>query len=110
MMSLPQRAKTLLILLVLSTLAAALRLTFLNHPALWGDEVATYIRVSGTFQDLTDALRETGFTPLHYEGAYALIRMLGPSPWVLRLIPAICGTLMVPAMYFLGLQLVSQRA
>ncbi|MCP6264469.1 glycosyltransferase family 39 protein, partial [Klebsiella pneumoniae] len=32
-----------------------------------------------------------------------------PTPLVMRIVPAICGTLMVPAMYFLASRLVSRR-
>lgn len=34
---------------------------------------------------------------------------LDPSPFVLRFLPALCGTLMVPAMYFLASRLVARR-
>lgn len=55
-------------------------------------------------------LRLDGFVPLHYELYWLLARKCSLTPAVLRLVPAVAGTLMVPAMYFLARQLVTRRA
>ena len=89
---------------------AAIRFTLLRRPCLWGDEAFVYWRISGTFNELLDRLRDDGFTPLHYELAWALTRRLRPTPVVLRLVPTLCGSLTVPAVYFLARQLLDRRA
>lgn len=89
---------------------AALRFAWLDHPALWGDEAATFGRVSGTFAELCDILRYDGFAPFHYELYWWLHTHFLMTPFMLRLVPAIAGTLMIPAMYFLGRLLTNRKA
>src|SRR3954470_13068350 len=108
----------LLIVLLLTVAAGALRFAALDRPPLWGDEALTYSRVIGSFGEMLDILRSDGFTPLHYEIYWWLQHGMpvGPSlhlaphlvltPKVMRIVPALCGTLMVPAMYFAAVQLV----
>lgn len=147
-----------LALVLLTILAGVLRFTAIDRPALWGDEAASWRRVSGTWQQLTDELRTAGFQPAHYvltwwikegfplrytraaesaedarsapprgrRGGEPLVigggprdvvvpqsrlvdAKIDPSPLVMRFLPALCGTLMVPAMYFLASQLVARR-
>ena len=147
-----------LALVLLTILAGVLRFTAIDRPALWGDEAASWRRISGTWQQLTDELRTAGFQPAHYvltwwikEGfplrytrapesaddaqtapprgrrggepltfdgrprdvvvpqSRLVDAKLDPSPLLMRFIPALCGTLMVPAMYFLAQQLVARR-
>ena len=99
------------VLVALTVFAGILRFAFLDRPAIWEVDVgATYFRVRGTFEQLVESLRETGFAPLHYEGTWVAVRWLGAWPWVMRLIPAICGVFMVPAMYFLARRMVSEKA
>ena len=71
----------------------------------------TYMRISGTYRQLLDRLEEDGFAPLHYE-LYWVMKQIHPAmtPIFMRLVPALCGTLMVPVMYWLAAQLVSRRA
>ncbi len=130
------RARGAWVLLVLLTLVAGvLRLTSLDRPTIWGDESATAGRVVGSYQELVDQLAEGSFTPLHYEVLWWVAQGMPlwgdittendkqtftPShrivpggitltPFFIRLIPAICGTLMIPAIYFLSRQLFGQR-
>jgi 4-amino-4-deoxy-L-arabinose transferase-like glycosyltransferase len=91
-------------LLALTLLAGCLRFFRIGHPTFWIDEAFTYWRVSGSYEDLIAILRDGGFTPLHYEACWLLGRVTDLSPFHMRLIPAVCGTLMVPAMYFLARQ------
>lgn len=95
--------------LVLTLLAALLRLCFLDRPGIWNDESATYGRVNGSFWQLLEVLQNDGFAPLHYELYFFLARFFRLVPWVLRLWPAIAGTAMVPAVYFMARQLASRR-
>ena len=103
----------LLVLLAITLLGGALRFYHLGSPAVWGDEAATYDRVVGTYPDLLDQLITDGFGPLHYSFYWWFAQPhTWPVPWqvqltpfYLRLLPAVAGTLMVPAMYFLTRQL-----
>ncbi|WP_428936730.1 glycosyltransferase family 39 protein [Fontivita pretiosa] len=94
---------------LLTFLAGILRLMYLDRPCLWGDEAATFMRVCGTWQELKEELAIAGFAPLHYLLYWSIAQFTPLSPVVMRLPPAIAGTLMVPAMYFLAVQLVSRR-
>jgi hypothetical protein len=122
-----------LVLVTLTLLAGVLRFSALDRPTIWGDEAATAGRVIGSYQELLDQLADGSFTPLHYQAVWWIaqgmpywgevttddnsqkktftpteriveggIRM---TPFYMRLIPAIAGTLMVPAIYFLSRQL-----
>jgi 4-amino-4-deoxy-L-arabinose transferase-like glycosyltransferase len=96
-------------LLALTLFAAALRFGFPDRPGLWIDEAFTFWRVSGSYQELLDILQSDGFMPLHYEAAWLLGRVTSLDPFWLRFIPALCGTLMVPGMYFLARQLAGRH-
>lgn len=90
-------------------LGGVLRFAWLDRPVLWGDEAATWARSCGTFQDMLTTNRGDGFVPLHYELYWAIGKLWKLDTWRMRLVPAIAGTLMVPAMYFLARQLVRAR-
>ncbi len=93
----------------ITVFAGILRFTLLNRPAIWYDEAATFSRISGSFQELLDVLQHDGFTPLHYELYWLLAQVFKMTPFVMRFVPALAGTLMVPAMYLLARQLVATR-
>lgn len=95
--------------LALTILGGALRFARLDHPPLWWDEAATYTRVIGSFRELITILRHDGFAPLHYELYWLLDKMTTLTPFVMRLVPALAGTLMIPAIYFLARQVTSRR-
>lgn len=104
-------------LILITLFAGVTRFAWLDRPSIWGDEAATFRRVCGTYEQMLQTLEQTRFMPLHYQ-AYWLLGQLfegktpaeALTPQVMRLIPAIAGVLMVPAMYFLARQLVSRRA
>jgi uncharacterized membrane protein len=108
------------ILLVLTIVGGALRFFTLTRPPIWGDEALTYSRVIGSLDDLYSILRHDGFMPLHYEiywwmhqgmplGLFKLAPGLVLTPAVMRFVPALCGTLLIPAMYFAARQICSVR-
>lgn len=134
----PRDRLTLPLLLLLTVVAGLLRFTALDRPSIWGDEAATYGRVAGEYQQLLDQLYNAAFPPLHYElewwigkgmpywGNFAApadpdkprtftpTKFLVPggiplTPFALRFIPALAGTLFVPAMYWLAVQLFGRR-
>ena len=98
-----------LALVLLTLLGGATRFSFLNRPCLWGDEALVYWRTSGTYGQMLDVLQDDGFVPLHYELAWAISRVARPTPFVLRMVPALCGTLLIPAVYWLSRQMLGVR-
>jgi hypothetical protein len=109
------------ILLAITLAGAGFRFVTLDRPPLWGDEALTYSRVCGSLDEMFDILRYDGFMPLHYElywwlghgmpiGHWQLTSPILLTPKVMRIIPALCGTLMIPAIYFATRQLASVRA
>ena len=98
-------------LLALTAAGGLLRFTWLGRPPLWGDEALVYWRTCGTYAQMLGPLHADGFPPLHYELAWVIGHLLGhpPGPAVLRLVPATCGTLLVPAVYLLARQLLGRR-
>lgn len=95
--------------IALTIVGAVLRFARLAHPPLLFDEAATYTRVTGSFAELLGILRYDGFAPLHYELYWAMSRFVRLTPAMMRIVPAIAGTLMIPAIYFLARQMVSRR-
>jgi len=109
-------------LLALTALSAFLCFNRLSQPPLLIDECFTYWRVCGNLDQLLDTLRNDAFMPLHYEilnwigqgfplgfGLHLIPGGISLTPAALRFIPALCGTLMTPVMYFLARQLFNRR-
>jgi hypothetical protein len=103
----------LLVLLALTCFAGYIRFAWIDRPSLWNDEGHTFRRLTGTFQDLLDVLQVAGFSPLHYELYWWIGDRLGGAakltPFWMRVVPSLAGTLMVPAIYFLARQMCSKR-
>src|SRR5690349_1358406 len=110
-----------LVLLAITLIGGVVRFATLSLPPLWGDEALTYSRVFGTFDEMMQILRDDGFMPLNYLiyywiqhglpiGSMKLAPNLSLTPAVMRFVPALCGTLMIPAMYFATRALASVRA
>jgi 4-amino-4-deoxy-L-arabinose transferase-like glycosyltransferase len=106
------RCRAMLILLGITLAGGLLRFALLGQPCLWGDEALVYWRTCGSYADLLQPLHSDGFPPLHYELFWVIIRALGraPGPAAMRAVAATCGTLLVPAVYFLARQLLPRRA
>lgn len=122
----------LYLLLAITILGGLLRFSFPTHPLLWGDDAYTVYRTHADYQSMLDILQHDGFTPLHYELYWLVGRIsgtrnspitrdtagvegppvvhsIGMTPQALRILPAFFGTLMIPAMYFLAVQLVRRK-
>jgi 4-amino-4-deoxy-L-arabinose transferase-like glycosyltransferase len=97
------------VLLAITLLGVVMRFSYLEKPPLWGDEGFTFSRVCGDYREMLDILTYDGFPPLHYEAYWALGKATRLTPHVMRAIPAVTGTLMIPAMYFLAVQIVRKR-
>ena len=96
-------------LLLLTIVGGAIRFTRVAHPPLWYDESMVFWRTCGTYGQLLDCLRTDGFVPLHYSLVWVITRFFRPTPMVLRIVPALCGTLMVPGVYFFAKQLLPRK-
>ncbi|MBV8781078.1 MAG: phospholipid carrier-dependent glycosyltransferase, partial [Phycisphaerae bacterium] len=105
-----RRSTTLhyLSLALITALGAVLRFAFLDRPPIWGDEAATFARVCATFDDLLGRLADAGFAPVHYELLWWIGQHHPLTPTTLRMLPAITGTLMVPAMYWITRELLGR--
>ncbi len=101
-------SRPMALLSLLTILAGIIRFTRLDHPSLWYDESMVFRRTCGTYGQLLDCLRTDGFVPLHYSLVWVISRFFKPTPIVLRFFPALCGTLMTPAVYFLARQLLNR--
>lgn len=113
MESTPQAAspgRALPALLALTALGGALRFIALDRPEIWGDEAATFWRICGSFDELLELLRQAGFAPLHYLLYWWIAQRADMTPFMMRLVPAVAGTLMIPAVYAVAAQLVGRRA
>lgn len=96
-------------LICLTLGGAVLRFAYLDQPAIWGDESMTYYRTSGSYLQMLELLRNDGFPPLHYTAYWLLGKLVTLTPFWMRVIPAVAGTLMIPAMYWLGRQFAGQK-
>ncbi|NJL32468.1 MAG: phospholipid carrier-dependent glycosyltransferase, partial [Phycisphaerales bacterium] len=96
-------------LLLITLLGGALRFYRLDEPRIWLDEALTFSRICGTFHQLGGILKYDGFMPLHYVVTWLLTQVTYPTPFVLRLMPASCGTLLVPATYLLARQMTGRK-
>src|SRR5678816_1693795 len=95
---------------LITLFGAMLRVMRLGDPPIWGDEAKTFMRACGTFQQLGDNLATSDFAPLHYLLYWAIAQFTKLTPAIMRVPPAIAGTLMIPAMYWLAVQIVSRRS
>jgi len=99
----PSQRTALLLLGALTLLGLVLRFWHLGHWNFQATEMFTY----------RDSQRPAfgNVRPLVYLLNYYLVRPLHPlDEFGLRLVPAIAGTIAIPAMYFLGAQIVGRRA
>ena len=87
-------------LIALIVLAAALRFPTLGLQSLWADEAFTAQIAGGPGGDLLDRVADTESTPpLHYALTWLWVQLFGDSEWSLRALPALWGTLTVPAVH-----------
>ncbi len=94
---------------IILAVGALIRFSDLADPAIWKDEAYTYWRVTGSYRQMLEILRYDGFMPLHYEAYFALSRYIELSPQMMRLIPAVAGTLTVAAVYFVARMMFTPR-
>jgi uncharacterized membrane protein len=100
--SAPPRGPVAWWLLAAVAIGAALRFGFLSQQSLWTDEAATrHIVLAPSIRDVWPRVRATESTPpLSYWLMWLLAHAAGSrSDAILRLVPAVAGTLTIPAAY-----------
>ncbi len=98
------------LIIVLTLIGGILRFAYLNRPTISADEAALYLQVTRPFLDLAHNLDSQHLAPLHYELYWVIGKFVPLNPYVFRLLPALTGTLLIPAVYWLAKQIVSIRA
>ncbi|TFH41075.1 MAG: hypothetical protein E4H01_15500, partial [Lysobacterales bacterium] len=93
----------------LTLLAAALRFWALDRlpPGLYRDEAFEGLDALGVLSGKTPLFftANNGREPLFVYLVSPFVALLGRSPWALRLLPAIAGTLLIPSAYAMGCEL-----
>src|SRR5579862_3445954 len=89
----------LLFLLGVTAIGCFFRFFHLDQPLFWNDEGLAFGRTCGTYEQMLRVLRSDGFGPLHYEVLWVIAQRFHMTPFVMRVWPAVTGTLMVPAIY-----------
>lgn len=91
--------KEYLLLAGITLIAAALRVYHLTHNSIWCDEAWTLYFTRQPFWAIP---RIDVHPPLFYWLEMGVVKILGETEFALRLLPAVFGTLLVPAVYHLG--------
>jgi 4-amino-4-deoxy-L-arabinose transferase-like glycosyltransferase len=101
------RQRALMTLVALMLLGAALRLTNLGDQSLWRDEaIALTFAREPTLAAVIAAVSDHELhPPAWYVALHITLRVWGDSEFALRLWPAFCGILLIPAGYALGTRL-----
>jgi mannosyltransferase len=95
------------VLLALTLLAAALRLSTLGQQSLWYDEAFTPVHVlrGSLGSTLHNVLHSENTPPLWYVLEWAISRVLGTGAVALRLLSALAGIATVPVAWAIGCEL-----
>jgi mannosyltransferase len=104
---LPREGWALLALLAIMFLGAVLRFYGLGFQSLWGGELASWD--FGGQDTISRVVQDGSQPPLYFLILHLARWVFGDSEWALRLPSAIAGWLCIPAIYFLGKKLYSER-
>ena len=104
---LPREGWVLLALLAIMLLGAVLRFYGLGFQSLWGGELASWD--FGGRNTISRVVQDGSQPPLYFLILHLALWVFGDSEWALRLPSAIAGWLCIPAIYFLGKKLYSER-
>jgi uncharacterized membrane protein len=94
----------------LTALGLALRLYRLGHDPLWFDEAYTANTAVKPLSEILQLLRTEVSAPLYYVLLHGWERIAGDSEFGLRLLSALTGAAVVPALYAVGAALFSPVA
>ncbi len=102
---------TWVVVLALTALAAIVRFATLGHQSYWLDEAYTVRVLDGSLGHVFSAVHHQESTPpLYYALAWLWGKAFGLSPWGLRSLSALAGTLTVPVTYAIGARIARPRA
>jgi mannosyltransferase len=104
---LPREGWALLALLAIMFLGAVLRFYGLGFQSLWAGELASWD--FGGRDTISRVVQDGSQPPFYFLILHFARWIFGDSEWALRLPSAIAGWLCIPAIYFLGKKLYSER-
>lgn len=97
--------------LVLTLVAALLRIPTLGEQSIWYDEAHTMLVIHGSFSRMVNLVYSHETTPqLYFIIAWLWAHIVGYGAFAVRLISAVAGTLVVPVAFLIGRRLSSVRA
>jgi len=88
--------------------AAVIRFVALGREGFWHDELTMAAAANRDLSHLLETIR-AGRPALYPTASWLWSRVFGTSEFAIRALPALCGTLSVPALYFTARQLVGVR-
>jgi uncharacterized membrane protein len=104
------RRKRALPVILLSVLAAALRVYGIGHQGLWFDEAYTVMLVKLPFGSMISTVAKTESTPyLYYILAWAWTHIFGDGAVGIRTLSALFGTALVPVAYLAAEKLINSH-
>lgn len=109
-MQAPSRRTRIALVAVLSALGLALRLYGLGHEPLWFDEAYTALTAQRPIADILRLLQTEANAPLYYLLLHGWAALAGDTDAHLRLLSALTGAAVVPALYLVGAALFTPAA
>lgn len=106
----PSPRVSLGLLVLLTLLAAGLRLPQLGVQSFWFDEAATWSQVNGSFLAMLSDTVSDNYPPLYNTVTWLFVQALGEAEWVLRLPAALFGIALVPMVFVLGTRVAGRSA
>ena len=101
---------SLLLVLLLTVLALAVRLWGITSQSLWWDEVSSFQQARLGWGQLFAATAADNYPPLHNILLHLSMQLLGPTALALRLPSALLGAATIPALYWVGSRMAGRHA
>jgi mannosyltransferase len=97
------------LLIALTLIGAVLRFVNLGFNSLWLDEASTYTFASMSIPGIWAATAGGEFNPPLFYWIEHLMLVFGNNEIILRFVPALCGVLTIPLMYWVGKEFVDRN-
>jgi uncharacterized membrane protein len=102
--------RTIIFLSIIILLGGILRFTKLDYQSLWNDELSSMSRINvSSLSEVIEASKSDVHPPFYYCLLYLWQNMFGNSPFSVRFLSALLGTLSILAIFFLGRILYSEQ-
>ena len=98
------------ILFALTFIGAILRLYNIGFNSLWLDEASTVTFATQSFGGIWGAMASGEFNPPLFYWLEHTMLFLGNNEFILRLVPAIAGILVIPLFYIIGKEFIDKNA